>query len=97
LWSAVYLIKHRATTLKDLRQGFIDNEFSLDHQFTQIIGIHDGCEKGVLNRAAIINKDIFYSFICASTNRLYKTLWANDKKENPETLTNLKQLMNGQT
>ena len=50
-----------------------------------------------MNYAAVINREIFHSFICACTNRLYRSLWANEKKENPETFFKLKELLDGQT
>ena len=46
-----------------------------------MIGIHDGSADGVMSYAAIINREMFYTFILSCTANLTRTLWPNEKKE----------------
>ena len=58
------MIKYDANTLEELEEGFKNNTFKFNDKYTQLIGIHDGSDfNKMLNHAAIINSQMFYTFI----------------------------------
>ena len=80
--SAVYVVKHHASTLAELMLAFEQKEIKLDHDNLCQVGIHDGSSDGVTNYAVVINRDIFYTFVVPALNNFYRSLWPNEQKEN---------------
>ena len=98
--AALYLIKHQADCLEDLRTAFLNQEFKLDYTHTELIGIHDGSsEDRMTNFAAKIDREMFFTFIYPSILNLLLNIWPNERKEkiHDKVKANLQEMGQGQT